>query len=102
MTPAEQIAYLRTTRTRLASDEREQAIIRAVCDLAERALLTDDEADAVRTMLTYGSRTPLLEAVLRRLLPDEDMTEEEADAAWEAGTPAVRAWCAHAGIGGTE
>lgn len=73
MTPQEQIAYLRdffvsdvTTPLKTAAD--------AVCDLAERALLTDDETEACAAVASgtfnQNGRNDLgvAAAVLRRLL----------------------------------
>jgi hypothetical protein len=68
MTPAEQIAYLRST-TRDPGNVAHTDAIDAVCDLAERALLDDDEAEAVQDIPDYLEREyPVIVAVLRRLL----------------------------------
>jgi hypothetical protein len=69
VTPQEQIAYLRHVED---WSEYNYAVRDAVCDLAERALLDDDEAEAVRQWLS-GNGTDehdweLTFAVLRRLL----------------------------------
>jgi hypothetical protein len=97
MTPQEQIAYVRARIDTFETVES-NAAIRAVCDLAERALvdeqragvweahdaaafermraevqrfrLSDDEAEAVRAFQRWGGSNdwPEVKAVLRRLL----------------------------------
>jgi hypothetical protein len=67
MTPAEQIAEVRQYYGPV--NER----ILAVCDLAERALLTDDEREAVRQWVDLEKRMDgeniwLTHVVMRRLL----------------------------------
>jgi hypothetical protein len=125
MTQQEQITYLR----RGINEDYEQELddpewldaILAVCDLAERALLTDDEAEAVLWDIDHVRMHADTKAVLRRLLPDVPAEHRLVDAhggyfqcacGWATGprrstgggtTPdaAGRAWVAHAGIGVT-
>jgi hypothetical protein len=67
VTPAEQIAYLRETYPPHNMTE-----VLAVCDLAERGLLDDDEREAVRRWLggivLTGDYLDNISAVMRRLL----------------------------------
>jgi hypothetical protein len=72
VTPQEQIAHLRSWSEAEHSAGEIYPHLAAVCDLAERALLADDEAEAVRQWLS-GNGTDehdweLTFAVLRRLL----------------------------------
>ncbi len=122
MTPAEQIAYLRKWLP--ACPLLTQGAIAAVCDLAERALLTDDEAEAIHAWLTdieILEDEAKVNAVLRRLLPDERVEHRlqvakgpspviDAMVKCSCGTEfwadtlhdAIVLGAAHAGIGGTE
>jgi hypothetical protein len=71
MTPQEQIAYLRDwcVSWRQSQPNREKTL--AVCDLAERAVLNDDQKEAVRDIPPFLEREyPVIVAVLLRLLGD--------------------------------
>jgi hypothetical protein len=68
VTPQEQIAYVRRLAGEWMTQSEEGDILAAVCDLAERALLSDDEREAVQACLEWGSINDAVEAVLQRLL----------------------------------
>jgi hypothetical protein len=130
MTPQEQIAIVRL-RNAYTSDgftdppsnaqlvlASNAQLVLAVCDLAERALLTDDEAEVVESDLdgAFGAAmSSATRAVLRRLLPDERVEHRltfidnlyvrcscgQGFGAMDT-TTVIRNAAAHAGVGGTE
>jgi hypothetical protein len=93
MTPQEQIAYLRSHLVNSRRiDTAEQTALDAVCDLAERALLTNDEAEAVRRELEIGTIDRLLAVVEQHYVDSEHERRHRTGSDYPKGMP-HREWC---------